>query len=161
MVNGIEGLNTSFSSVSEAILGAQGLQAATLLDRQAMIETPWGFFDGVEGVGGFISGVSRTSQVEVQIRDAQGSLVRSVAINPTGQDRLDFVWDGRDQSGQPVSAGNYHITAVGAVDGEVWSLPVATASRIDSVSLDPNSQQVTLNLANGQTVGLGEVREYR
>jgi len=161
MVNGIEGSNTSLSSVSEAILGAQGLQAATLLDRQAMIETPWGFFDGVEGVGGFISGVSRTSQVEVQIRDAQGSLVRSVAINPTGQDRLDFVWDGRDQSGQPVSAGNYHITAVGAVDGEVWSLPVATASRIDSVSLDPNSQQVTLNLANGQTVRLGEVREYR
>ncbi|MEK9876396.1 MAG: flagellar hook capping FlgD N-terminal domain-containing protein [Betaproteobacteria bacterium] len=161
MVNGIEGLNTSFSSVSEAILGAQGLQAATLLDRQAMIETPWGHFDGVEGVAGFISGASGASQVEVQIRDAQGSLVRSVAINPNGQDRLDFEWDGLDQTGQQVARGAYHISAVGAVNGGVLSLSVATASRIGSVSLDPSSQQVTLNLANGQTVGLGEVREYR
>ena len=34
-------------------------------------------------------------------------------------------------------------------------------NRIDSVSLDQATQQVTLNLANGQTVRLGEVREYR
>jgi len=38
---------------------------------------------------------------------------------------------------------------------------VATASRISSVGLDQATQQVTLNLANGQTVRLGEVREYR
>ena len=31
MVNGIEELNSSFSGVAESILGAQGLQAATLL----------------------------------------------------------------------------------------------------------------------------------
>ena len=30
MVNGIEDLNGSFGSVSDSILGAQGLQAATL-----------------------------------------------------------------------------------------------------------------------------------
>ena len=50
MVNGIEGLNTSFSSVSESILGSQGLQAATLLDRQALVDSPWGHFDGVTSV---------------------------------------------------------------------------------------------------------------
>jgi len=161
MVNGIEGLNSSFANVAESILGAQGLQAATLLDRQALIDTPWGHFDGVGNVAGFVDGVASASQVEVQIRDASGTLVRSVAANPNGLDRLEFEWDGQDQDGRPVASGDYHITAVGALDGQVLSLPVVTASRINSVSLDQTTQQVTLNLANGQTVRLGEVREYR
>jgi len=161
MVNGIEGLNSSFSNVAESILGAQGLQAATLLDRQALVETPWGHFDGVSNVAGYVDGVADASQVEVQIRDGSGALVRSVAVNPNGLDRLEFAWDGLDQSGNQVAAGNYHISAVGALNGQVITLPVATASRIDSVSLDQTTQQVTLNLANGQTVRLGEVREYR
>ena len=90
MVNGIEGLNSSFSNVAESILGAQGLQAATLLDRQALIDTPWGHFDGVSNVAGFVDGVAGASQVEVQIRDGSGALVRSVAVNPNGLDRLEF-----------------------------------------------------------------------
>ncbi len=56
MVNGIEGLNTSFSSVSESILGAQGLQAATLLDRQALLIVLGVTFDGATSVGGFVDG---------------------------------------------------------------------------------------------------------
>jgi flagellar basal-body rod modification protein FlgD len=131
MVNGIEGLNTSFSSVSESILGSQGLQAATLLDRQALVDSPWGHFDG------------------------------ATSVAPNGQNRLDFEWDGLNQEGEQVAAGSYHITAVAAINGVVSGLPVITANRIDSVSLDQATQQVTLNLANGQTVRLGEVREYR
>jgi flagellar basal-body rod modification protein FlgD len=161
MVNGIEGLNTSFSSVSESILGSQGLQAATLLDRQALVDSPWGHFDGATSVGGFVDGTAGASQLEVQIRDASGTLVRSVAVAPNGQNRLDFEWDGLNQEGEQVAAGSYHITAVAAINGVVSGLPVITANRIDSVSLDQATQQVTLNLANGQTVRLGEVREYR
>ena len=161
MVNGIEELNSSFSGVAESILGAQGLQAATLLDRQALIESPWGYFDGVGAVSGFVEGTAAATQIEVQIRDAAGTLVRSVAIAPNGQGRLDFQWDGLDQDGNALESGEYHISAVGAVDGAVIGLPMVTANRIDSVSLDQATQQVTLNLANGQTVRLGEVREYR
>ena len=161
MVNGIEELNSSFSGVAESILGAQGLQAATLLDRQAMIESPWGYFDGAGAVSGFVEGTAAATQIEVQIRDAAGTLVRSVAIAPNGQGRLDFQWDGLDQDGNALESGDYHISAVAAVDGAVIGLPVVTANRIDSVSLDQATQQVTLNLANGQTVRLGEVREYR
>ena len=84
-----------------------------------------------------------------------------MAVAPNGQNRLDFEWDGLNQEGEQVAAGSYHITAVAAINGVVSGLPVITANRIDSVSLDQATQQVTLNLANGQTVRLGEVREYR
>ena len=71
-----------------------------------MIESPWGYFDGASAVSG-LSGHGGDSD-EVQIRDAAGTLVRSVAIAPrTGI--LDFQWDGLDQDGNALESGDYHI----------------------------------------------------
>ena len=161
MVEGIENLNGSFSSVSESVLGSQGLQAATLLDRQAIVETDSAGFDGVAPVQGLIDQPEPMSQLELQIRDAQGALVRSISIDPSSAQEVSFEWDGRDQNGKSVAAGNYFFAAAGAANGQVRSVPVAMANRIESVSLDQTTQKVTLNLANGRTASLDEVREYR
>ena len=101
------------------------------------------------------------SQLELQIRDAQGSLVRSISIDPSRAQEVSFEWDGRDQNGKSVEAGNYFFAAAGEANGLVRNLPVAMANRIESVSLDQTTQKVTLNLANGRTASLDEVREYR
>ena len=161
MVNGIEDLNGSFSSVSESVLGSQGLQAATLLDRQAIVETDSADFDGVAPVQGLIDQPEPMSQLALQIRDIQGSLVRSISIDPSSAKEVSFEWDGRDENGKAVEAGNYYFAAAGAVNGQLRNLPVAMANRIESVSLDQTTQKVTLNLANGRTASLDEVREYR
>ena len=161
MVNGIEDLNGNFSSVSDSLMGAQGLQAATLLDRQAIIETDSARFDGIEPVEGVIEQSERATQIEMQVRDGQGALVRTMSLEPSAGNQVAFEWDGRDQSGRSVAAGNYYFQVAGAVNGQVRSMPVAMANRIESVSLDPVSQKVTLNLANGRTATLDDVREYR
>lgn len=161
MVNGIEDLNGSFGSVSESILGSQGLQAATLVDRQAIVETDSAGFDGVAPIQGLVDQSEPMSQLELQVRDAQGALVRSISIDPSNARAVSFEWDGRDQNGKSVEAGNYFFAAAGAANGQVRSLPVAMANRIESVSLDQATQKVTLNLANGRTASLDEVREYR
>ncbi|MGB2330994.1 MAG: flagellar hook assembly protein FlgD [Pseudomonadales bacterium] len=161
MVNGIEDLNGSFGSVSDSILGAQGLQAATLLDKQAIVQTDSASFDGVAPVEGIIDQTQPMAQIEVQIRDASGALVRSMSVEPSAGREVSFEWDGRDANGKAVEAGNYYFAAAGAANGQVGNLPMAMANRIESVSLDQTTQQVTLNLANGRTASLGEVREYR
>ena len=161
MVNGIENLNGSFSSVSDSLMGAQGLQAATLLDRQAIIETDSASFDGVASVEGIIYQTDPMAQLELQVRDDQGALVQSMSLEPGSGNEVSFQWDGRDQSGRTVEAGNYYFAVAGSADGQARSMPVAMANRIESVSLDPATQQVTLNLANGRTATLDDVREYR
>ncbi|MBL6688734.1 MAG: flagellar hook assembly protein FlgD [Pseudomonadales bacterium] len=161
MVNGIEDLNGNFSNVSESILGAQGLQAASLLDRQAIIETDSASFNGVAPVEGVIDQPEPMGQIEMQIRDSQGALVRTMSLEPTAAREISFEWDGRDQSGRSVDAGNYYFAVAGAANGQLRSLPVAMANRIESVSLDQTTQRVTLNLANGRTATLDDVREYR
>jgi len=84
-----------------------------------------------------------------------------MSLEPTAAREISFEWDGRDQSGRSVDAGNYYFAVAGAANGQLRSLPVAMANRIESVSLDQTTQRVTLNLANGRTATLDDVREYR
>jgi len=60
-----------------------------------------------------------------------------------------------------VAAGDYQINAVGTVSGQVQSLQVGVANQIESISLNQHTQQITLNLSNGQTAYLSDVAEYR
>ena len=161
MVEGIENLNGNFSSVSDSLMGTQGLQAATLLDRPAIIETDSASFDGIAPVEGVIDQTEPMAQMELQIRDGQDALVRAMSLDPSAGKQVSFEWDGRDQSGRSMDAGNYYFAVAGSANGRVQSMPVAMANRIESVSLDPATQRVTLNLANGRTASLDDVREYR
>ena len=92
--------------MSESVLGSQGLQAATLLDRQAIVETDSAGFDGVAPVQGLIDQPEPMSQLEIQIRDAQGALVRQ-SIEPSLVLQDSFVrvgWTG-SESGRSVACG--------------------------------------------------------
>jgi len=69
MVNGIDELNGSFATVADSIMGAQGLQAAALLDRQVITGSNIGRYDGVEPLEGMVPNANYASNVEIQVRD--------------------------------------------------------------------------------------------
>lgn len=160
MVNGIDSLNTSFGSVSDAMLGAQGLQAATLLDRRAITDTNVLAFDGKTDMNGVIELDAPAAAVEIQVWDASGVQVGAFGIDGSQGGDTAFHWNGQDSRGEQLPPGLYRFSAAGSVNGEFQSLPLGLANRIESVSLDRNTQQVVLNLANGQSVQLAEVKEY-
>jgi flagellar basal-body rod modification protein FlgD len=161
MVNGIDSLNTGFSNMSSSILGDQGLQAAGLLDRQALVETSLASFDGKKPITGTIEAPPNSSDIKVTVKDNSGSVVRVFAaqIGPSGQPTIE--WDGRDQQGKSMAAGNYNMTATANVAGNQQGLPLAVSNTITSVSIDSTSRQIKLNLSNGNTVALSDVKEYR
>ena len=132
-----------------------------MLDRQVITGSNIGRYDGVQPLEGMGPNANYASNVEIQVRDSSGELVRSFMLDTSVPGNRDFSWDGLNQSGQPVAAGDYQVNAVGAVSGQVQSLQVGVANRIESISLNQQTQQITLNLANGQSAYLSDVAEYR
>ncbi len=57
--------------------------------------------------------------------------------------------------------GEYAITAEGLVNGELTAIPVSHFSQVESVSVDRANTNVLLHLANGSSVGVSQVREYK
>jgi flagellar hook assembly protein FlgD len=54
-----------------------------------------------------VFGLPNTSQVTIDIYNLQGALVRSLATGTFAAGYQTVTWDGRDNSGQFVSAGTY------------------------------------------------------
>lgn len=90
--------------------------------------------------------------VKVQIKDADGNVVRTLRGAPTTTGTLhDMTWDGKDDTGTAVPQGTYNIS-VDAADAEGNSIGTSTfvETGVESVVFDGSSS--LLSLANGATV---------
>jgi endonuclease/exonuclease/phosphatase family metal-dependent hydrolase len=62
--------------------------------------------------------LDRAGDVELAVYDARGRLVRAFAVGPRESGAHSVLWDGTDQSGQPVASGVYHVQLVTRVGSE-------------------------------------------
>jgi flagellar basal-body rod modification protein FlgD len=92
-------------------------------------------------------------QATIQIFDANGNLVRQINAGAVDTSQQTFTWDGKDQQGNQLPAGNYTFS-VSAVDGnnnpiQVTTSMIATVTGISFENgvtyLDLGSEQITLN----------------
>lgn len=155
-VKGLQELQTSFNTLANNMTANQGLQAAALIGHDALIPADRGSYDGDTPVDGAVW-ADGPGWVVVEVKDAAGNLVRRVSVEATTQGDTAFSWDGTDQSGAPVPAGEYSFKASFIDSGGQMSDAIPMLSgRIDSVVL--SSQGLVLNLAGLGPVPLSAVR---
>ena len=92
-------------------------------------------------------------QASIQIFEANGNLVRQINEGAVDTSQQTFTWDGKDQQGNQLPAGNYTFS-VSATDANNQPIQVTT-SMIATVTgiafkngvtyLDLGSDQITLN----------------
>jgi flagellar basal-body rod modification protein FlgD len=107
-------------------------------------------------VRGAIDVPSGASSVQVNVTDASGQLVRTMAL-PTNAGLNDFEWDGIADSGARAPAGEYNLEAVANVGGASHSLETLLTSRVSSVTIDAG-RGLTLNTTTLGARTLSEVR---
>lgn len=155
-VKGLQELQTSFNTLANNMTANQGLQAAALIGHNALIPADHGTYDGDSAVEGAVF-ADGPGWVVVEVKDAEGNLVRRVSVEATTQGDTSFSWDGTDQSGAPLPAGEYSFAA-SFIDssGQMQEAVPMLSGRIDSVVL--SSQGLVLNLAGLGPVPLSAVR---
>lgn len=155
-VKGLQDLQTSFNTLANNMTANQGLQAASLIGHDALIPADRGSYDGDSAVEGAVW-ADGPGWVVVEVKDAAGNLVRRVSVEASTQGDTPFSWDGTDQSGAPMPAGEYSFKASFIDSGGQMSDAIPMLSgRIDSVVL--SSQGLVLNLAGLGPVPLSAVR---
>ncbi len=156
-VNGISSLNTAFSGLAGSLADSQALQAANLVGHSVLAVTDVGYLPDGESLRGGVELQSSAGNVQVDITDANGQLVRRLDLGqqPPGVTR--FTWDGRDSTGQRVDTGLYQVSARVIRGANVESTPTVIEADIESVTLGQFGEGMTLNLAGGQSMPLGQV----
>ena len=157
-VNGIEQLNGAFAGLQHSIQNDQALQAANLVGHAVLAETDVGFLSDEGRVAGAIETRASVSDVEVEITDVNGQLIRRLNLGEQPPGLVRFEWDGSTQEGARAEPGVYRIATRVIQGGYIESAQTLIESNIESVSLGGLGQGLTLNVSGGGTLSLDDVR---
>jgi flagellar basal-body rod modification protein FlgD len=158
-VQGINGLNTSFSTLSSSLTSGQALQASSLLGHQALVSSSTVTTTGSGSVNGAISVPQTTSQVVVNISNSAGVLVKQVNLGAQSAGMASFTWDGTIGNGSQAPADTYTLSAqyAGATSGSTAASTYVNGT-VESVSMGSGTTGMTLNVAGVGSVPFSSVQ---
>lgn len=158
-VTGIQDMQNSLKQLAGSLISNQTMQAASLVDHEVVASGA----NAVLGQEGSLSGAvdlsQTTNQLLLGIYDGAGQLVRKINYGPQSKGLMPVSWDGITDSGARAQPGIYTIRAEALVDGSPQAMGTYVASRVDSVMVDAANQQIMLNLSNGETIGMSEIKQ--
>jgi flagellar basal-body rod modification protein FlgD len=131
------------------------VQAAGFVGREIQSHTASVTFDGSRPVNLPFTLTGEAAQVEVQILNSAGQVVRTIRTGSLGVGAQQVVWDGRGGGSSPLSPGSYsyRVTALDAT-GQKTNQAFAVSGVVGSVRME-DGQAVLM--VNGQTVRLQDV----
>jgi flagellar basal-body rod modification protein FlgD len=157
----MQDLNKTVSSMSQMLTMNQAMQASSLVGHDVVMPGKNITLDASGTAPTALVNLDQTlSDVNAEIRDQSGSVVRSYkwATLPSGQG--DLKWDGTDNNGKALSVGNYTISAWGTdANGARASVGTLVANKVLSVGL--TSTGSVLNLADGSQSSLDNIKQIR
>ncbi len=156
-VNGIESLNSSFAGLSSAMQDNQALQAAGLVGNRVLAVTDIGHVESGGTLRGAIELATSAGNVQIDITDESGQLVKTLELGQQPAGLVDFEWDGIDAQGEAAATGLYQLSARVVRGTETENVPTVIESRIASVTLGQFGSGMTLNMEGGLEMPLGQV----
>ena len=151
--------NARLDSLLMAQAGSNQLLAANMVGRTATIRS--GNVQHGEGQTHSIlleSGAP-VQQVTVTIKDAAGATVRTLQMGAHATGQTTVAWDGLDDRGKAVPAGQYHVQAAGTGrDGAAVTVSVMQRLTIDGVSYASGVPQLVVG---DHTYALSDVWDIR
>lgn len=168
MADGISSLNTNFKDFATTMNSSQALQASSLVGQYVLVQSDDMVFDGENAVVASANFPEDATNVKVQIKNADGVVVRSVTIESAASGRLQLPWDGTtdtqvlnedgtpkvDDKGNPVMElapkGVYTISVEGSIAGKNEAIATSVYAPVTSITLGNGTTQGLLLNVYGQ-----------
>jgi len=156
-VSGIEDLNKTMTQLLERTQNSNAVDGAAMIDRQVLVSSDRLVLtnDNEQTVYAGARLNSDSSAVQVEIYGKDGNAVRTIDLGPQAAGLVTFEWDGLDQEGNSLDAGEYRMQVVGQTEaGPQVAAPLA-ATAVTGVT--SNGDTLDYRLANGTTIAADKV----
>ena len=157
-VTGINTLNETVNGLLQQFGALEALQASQLTGRSVLVTGNQLAADGKgTAVVGGLNLAAPADKVTVEISDANGNPVRSIALGASGAGISRFTWDGKTDAGADAPAGTYSFTVKASSAGAEVSATQLMARTVEAVTRENGSTQLVL--AGGIRVAYGDVKQ--
>lgn len=155
----MQNLSTSVDAIGGMYQSSQALQASSLVGRTVTVDSGSTNVDTSTDLVGSVVLPSASTVTTVKVSDKDGNLVRTIDLDAQKAGTASFTWDGKDENGNVLAAGNYSFVATGSIDGTSTTLTTYLPATVSSVTMGTAGTAMTLNLANGTSVALSKVQQ--
>jgi flagellar basal-body rod modification protein FlgD len=154
----LEGLSevSSLQSMQSAMSAQQVTSGASLLGQSVLAPGTTAALASGGSIAGAVNAPAGATSLLVSIANSSGAPVTSFQVTPASSGMTTFSWNGATSSGGTAPAGQYTISVNATVNGASQSVAPMVVTQVQSVTIDPNTQQLDLN-TNGGTVPLSSV----
>ncbi|HTY93444.1 MAG TPA: FlgD immunoglobulin-like domain containing protein [Steroidobacteraceae bacterium] len=154
----LEGLSevSSLQSMQSAMSSSQVTNGASLLGHSVLAPGSTATLATGGIIGGAVNAPAGATSLTVSIADSSGAPVTSFQVTPASTGMTTFSWNGATSTGTTAPAGQYTISVNATVNGASKSVAPMVVNQVQSVTLDPATQQLDLNTTGG-TVPLSSV----
>jgi flagellar basal-body rod modification protein FlgD len=154
----LEGLSevSSLQSMQTAMASNQVTTGASLIGQSVLAPGTTATLASGGTIAGAVNAPSGATALTVSIANSSGVPVTSFQVTPQGSGMTSFSWNGTTSSGTTAAAGQYTVSVNATVNGASQSVSPMVVSQVQSVTIDPSTQQLDLN-TDGGTVPLSSV----
>ena len=149
-VTGIEGVNTTLSSLVNSLGEAQAMQSADMIGKAVLVPgnnltlTKSAAYAGVKLD-------ADADQVTVTIKDAKGNVVQTETLGEQKAGNVSFAWDGKTSDGTTAADGDYTFT-VSAVRG---------TDKVTAEALQYGTVSAVTRASDGFALDLGALGSFK
>ncbi|MDP2795680.1 MAG: flagellar hook assembly protein FlgD [Sulfurisoma sp.] len=155
-VDGIERLNATLAKLIDGQSETQTLQAAALVGHGVLV--PGTGLDLGNGVG--MAGIELAESadvVNIEIKDANGLVVRTLSLGGQEAGQHAFAWDGTTDSGAQAVDGRYSFMVTATRGSDTVNAERLEYGMVDSVTRQATGMNVNVGRLGG--FGINEIRQ--
>ena len=153
-VSGINKLNDTVASLSASMAAGPYLQAIGLVGRDVVVAG--GKLTLEDGKAAYGMALAKDADtVTVTIKDAAGLVVRTLELGAQKSGIRTFAWDGMNDAGKVMAAGDYTMSVTATSKGEAVATDPLTIAKVTGVA--PTAQGTILMLGSLGTIALSEI----
>jgi flagellar basal-body rod modification protein FlgD len=154
----LEGLSevSSLQSMQSAMSSSQLSNSASMLGQSILAPGTTAALATGGSIAGAVNAPNGATGLTVSIANSSGVPVTSFQVTPAGSGMTGFSWNGTTSAGTAAPAGQYTISVNATVNGASQTVAPMVVSQVQSVTIDPTTQQLDLNTTSG-TVPLSSV----
>jgi flagellar basal-body rod modification protein FlgD len=152
-VTGIQQLNETIKSIASQFSAAQGIQGASLVGRQVLVEGNTLSFNGSTGQGAF-SLADNANAVTVDVLGTAGQLLGSINMGSQSAGLHQFDWNAAGID--PATVAGFRVTATAS--GNAVAATPLSPQKVTSVGMLDGSMR--LRTESGQTVAYSDVLAF-
>lgn len=156
-VNGIEKLNSTLTKLMSNSTDSQAMQAASILGHQVLVEGSGMTLPQDGQTIGAVDFPQAVDNASITIKDANGLVVRTIPMGDQAAGLGEFVWDGKNDAGEPLVAGRYSFSVSAEQGGESVSAKTLELASVTGVLRE--STGIRLELGQLGNFNMADIRQ--